>query len=112
MSNYTMEGTVVRIDEPQTVGSKGAQKQQFVIGTGDSKYPQEIAFECWVDNGISPATGLSPGMKVAVQFDIRGREWQGRYYVNLNAWRATPLQRAQQQAQQRQQLDENDTIPF
>jgi hypothetical protein len=24
---------------------------------------------------------------VKVHFDLRGREWQGKYFTNLNAWR-------------------------
>jgi hypothetical protein len=28
----------------------------------------------------------APGMECEVKFDLRGREYQSRYYVSLNAW--------------------------
>ena len=27
------------------------------------------------------------GEKIKVSFDLRGREWQGKYFTNLNAWK-------------------------
>jgi hypothetical protein len=30
---------------------------------------------------------FSEGDKVKVSFDLRGREWNGKYLTNLNAWR-------------------------
>ncbi|MEM9931531.1 MAG: DUF3127 domain-containing protein, partial [Bacteroidota bacterium] len=27
------------------------------------------------------------GQEVKVHFDLRGREWNGKYFTNLNAWR-------------------------
>lgn len=31
--------------------------------------------------------GYSEGDDVAVDFDLRGREWNGKYFTNLQAWR-------------------------
>ena len=33
---------------------------------------------------------VKEGQKVTVSFDISGREWNGRYFVNLNAWKIEP----------------------
>ena len=34
------------------------------------------------------------GDKIKVFFDLRGREWQGKYFTNLNAWRVDVAQAA------------------
>lgn len=64
----------------------GFTKREFVITTGDDNYPQDIKFElikdkcAWLDN-------FQEGQEVTVNFDIRGNEYKGRYYVNLNCWK-------------------------
>ena len=43
-------------------------------------------FECLKDK-TSLTDSLSGGDPAKVNFDIRGIEYYGKYYVNLNAWR-------------------------
>ncbi len=85
---YEMTGTVKVIMEPQTFQS-GFSKREFVLSVEDGKFPQEIAFEC-VKDRMSLLDNLSQGDAVTVSFDIRGREYNGRYFNNLNAWKITP----------------------
>ena len=82
---FELEGTVKVIDEIQTFAS-GFSKREFVVEVEDGKYPQSIKFEC-VKDKTSLTDGLQIGDSVKVSFDIRGNEYNGRYYVNLNAWK-------------------------
>jgi translation initiation factor IF-3 len=82
---YELSGTVKEIFEEQTFGS-GFNKREFVVTTEADKYPQEIKFEC-VKEKVELVNQLSKGDKVKVTFDLRGREWQGKYFVNLAAWK-------------------------
>ena len=36
---------------------------------------------------VEQLNGMSEGDSVLVKFDLRGREYNGNYYVDLNAWR-------------------------
>lgn len=81
---YELNGSVKEIFEEQTFGS-GFNKREFVVTTED-KFPQEIKFEC-VKDKVELVNKLKKGDKVKVSFDLRGREWQGKYFVNLNAWK-------------------------
>lgn len=83
--SFELEGTVKVISEVQTFAS-GFSKREFVVEVEDGKYPQAIKFEC-VKEKTSLTDGLSEGDPVKVTFDIRGNEYNGRYYVNLNAWK-------------------------
>ncbi|MFP4353050.1 MAG: DUF3127 domain-containing protein [Puniceicoccaceae bacterium] len=80
---YEMEGKVKEVFEEQTFGS-GFRKKEFVVTT-DEKFPQDIKFEC-VQDKIAQLEGVAAGDQVKVRFDLRGREWNGRYFVNLSAW--------------------------
>jgi len=65
--------------------SSGFTKREFVITT-EEQYPNDIMFELLKEKGalIQP---FSPGDRITVQFDVRGREWQGKYFNSLVAWR-------------------------
>jgi len=82
---YELSGTVKVIFEEQTFGS-GFNKREFVVTTGDDKYPQEIKFECLKEK-VELVDKLKTGDKVKVTFDINGREWNEKYFVNLKAFR-------------------------
>ena len=74
------------VKEAQTFGANGFTKREFVVVVEEGKYPQEIALEC-VQDKVSLLDGLKEGQTVTVTFDIRGREYNGRYFNNLQAWR-------------------------
>ena len=82
---YELTGKVKLIQDEQTFGS-GFKKREMVVIVDDGKYPQEINLE-FVQDKISLLDSLSPGQEVTVTFDIRGREYNGRYYNNLQGWK-------------------------
>ena len=65
----------------------GFTKREFVITTNE-QYPQDVKLECIKDK-TSLLDGLSEGDDVEVSFNVRGNEYNGKYYVNLQAWRLT-----------------------
>ncbi len=82
---YELTGTVKEIFEEQTFAS-GFNKREFVVTSEADKFPQDIKFECLKDK-VELVNKLNKGDKVKVTFDINGREWNGKYFVNLAAWR-------------------------
>ena len=82
---YELSGTVKEIFDTQTFNS-GFSKRAFVVTSEADKYPQDIQFECLKER-IELVDKLNKGDKVNVSFDINGREWNGKYFVNLVAWK-------------------------
>ena len=82
---FQIDGKIHLINEIQTFDS-GFSKREFVVETVDGQYPQMIKFEC-VKDRTALTDGLNQGDQVTVHFDIRGNEYQGKYFVNLNAWK-------------------------
>jgi len=62
-------------------------KQEFLIETGD-QYPKKVMFGL-MGNKIDQ-NPYSIGQEVVVSFDAESREYNGRYFTNLNAWKVTP----------------------
>ncbi len=85
MATYELEGKIKLIDELKTFSS-GFTKREFVVTTEDDRFPQHIKFEC-VKDRCSLLDSLKEGQKIKVSFDIRGNEYNDRYFVNLNAWK-------------------------
>ena len=84
---YELTGKVKVIDDKQVFDS-GFEKREFVVTVEDGKYPQDIKLEC-VGDRVDIIAPFGVGCEVTVGFDIRGREYNGRYFNNLNAWRIT-----------------------
>lgn len=81
---YQLEGTTKLITDIQTFQS-GFTKREFVVTT-DEQYPQDIKFEC-IKEKCALLDSVSQGQRVKVSFRIRGNEYQGRYFVNLQAFK-------------------------
>ena len=69
------------------------QAREFVIVINEDNYPQYIKFQLTQDRCglIEP---FEPGTEIEVHFDLRGREWNEKYFTNLNAWRINAAQKA------------------
>ncbi len=84
-NGFEIEGAIHLINEIQTFDS-GFTKREFVVEVQDGKFPQMLKFECLKDK-TSLLDDLNKGDAVKVNFDIRGNEYNSRFYVNLNAWK-------------------------
>ncbi len=82
---YELTGKIKLIQDPRTFDS-GFTKREMVVIVEDGKYPQEINLE-FVQDKVALLDALQPGQEVTVSFDIRGREYNGRYYNNLQGWK-------------------------
>ena len=92
MSTFTIKGRVTVIKDEE-VFSSGFNKRAFVISDGADKYPQEIQFET-VKDKTELVASLKVGDLVEIGFNIRGREWNTKHFVNLEAWKITVLESA------------------
>ena len=61
------------------------KKQEYVLETHD-QYPRKVHFQIFGEDKINQAA-IQPGEEVTVHFDIDSREYNGRWYTNISAWR-------------------------
>ena len=88
-NSFELEGTITKIGDVQKFDS-GFEKIEFVVTTAQDPYPQDIKFELLKEK-IELLDAYSVDQRVLVSFNIRGNEWQGRHFVNLQAWRLQSL---------------------
>jgi hypothetical protein len=113
---YELTGKVKLIQDVQTFGS-GFTKREMVVTVEDGKYPQEINLE-FVQDKVSLLDALHVGQEVTVTFDIRGREYNGRYFNNLQGWKIQAGTSVNTEVDQQPVFDKDvpanfdDDIPF
>jgi Domain of unknown function (DUF3127) len=85
---YELEGTLKEIFQARTFG-KGFTKRDFVVTTSkgpDDRYPQHIKLSV-VKDKCPVLDRFKPGQRIKVSFDVRGSEYQGKYFTELQAWK-------------------------
>jgi single-strand DNA-binding protein len=82
---FEIEGKLVKI-YPTEQKTASFAVREFVIEVPDGNYPQMVKFQTSQER-CSVMDNYREGEKIKVSFDLRGREWQGKYFTTLNAWR-------------------------
>lgn len=64
--------------------------QSYVLETHD-QYPRRMVFDVFGDDKIQQFN-IKAGQELTVSFDIDAREYQGRWFNSIRAWRVMPAQ--------------------
>jgi hypothetical protein len=64
------------------------KKREFIIETQE-KYPKKICFSAWNEQAAD-LSGFAPGSMLEVHFDLSSREYNGRWYTDIKAWKIMP----------------------
>lgn len=83
--SYKLTGNLHKIFDTEQV-TETFKKREFVVQKTDGQYPEFIKFQL-VQQRCDLLDSYNEGEDVTVDFDLRGREWQGKYFTNLQAWK-------------------------
>lgn len=83
--SFEIEGKLHKVF-PTEQKSESFRTREFVIEIMQGSYPQFIKFQLTQDrcDVIEP---YKDGQMIKVYFDLRGRQWQDKFFTNLQAWR-------------------------
>jgi hypothetical protein len=70
-------------------GRNGEWKKQDVIVETDGQYPKKVCVSIWGDK-VNPQQ-LQPGALLKIDFDVESREFNGRWYTDVKAWKVEPV---------------------
>jgi hypothetical protein len=85
-----ISGRIIQILQEQGGEGKNGKwaKCDFVIETQE-KYPKKVCITAWNDL-IGTIKGLPVDSEVKVSFDISSREYNGKWYTDVKAWKVEP----------------------
>ena len=107
-----LTGKIKLIEETQTFDS-GFTKRIAVLTTNE-QYPQDIKIE-FVKDKCDVLNNYKVGQDVTIGINLRGNEYNNKYYVNIVGWRisASDEQQAPQQKENAFDVAEgDDSLPF
>ncbi|MDE3005274.1 MAG: DUF3127 domain-containing protein [Gemmatimonadota bacterium] len=84
----TITGEVIDVlQEESGQGKNGTwRKQQFVVEV-PGQYPKQVAIIQWGDN--IDKFGVTKGETLTAHVDIQSREYNGRWYTDVKAWKVS-----------------------
>ncbi len=84
-----MTGKITQVlPEKSGTSARGPwRKQEYVLELpGD--FPKQVCFMAWGDR--IDQFGIREGQALTVSFDLESREFNGRWYTDVKAWRVAP----------------------
>lgn len=115
MNKQEFKGRISTILPVQSgTGDKGEWKSvDFVVKEVGGDYPQSAVFRLWglekVDNFMKYN---SEGSDVIVSFNLSAREWNGKYFNSLDAWKVFKDDGASNENAPNLSTSEPDDLPF
>ena len=87
--SLSIKGKLIRklsIESGTSKAGKEWKKQTFLLDTG-AQYNPEICFQLFGEDKIQLISQLQTGDQVEVFFNVSSKEYNNRYYHNIDAWR-------------------------
>ena len=104
----SLVGQIIVIGKEEVVGKNNTRKLTFVINTG-GKYPDKVQFSLMGDR-CDALRDFGVNDVVEVFFNVRGREWKEKFYVDLQAWRVVSAENVRGDGADKGAEDDN--MPF
>lgn len=96
MASLEIEGRLVRKMDVQSGRSARGDwsKQEFIVEYQEGNFPSSVCFSVWGADKVRDLERFQPGEEVRVSFNASSREFNGRWYTDLRAWRISPAGQA------------------
>ncbi len=126
--DISITGTVKQVLDEQSGTSKNGQwrKQEFILET-EGEYPKPVCIVQWGEK--IDEFGIREGERLTAHVDIQSREYNGRWYTDVKAWRverpdaaaggagasgagAPPATEDEPWPEEPSPFDEDDGLPF
>lgn len=87
-----LEGRIVRKLSVQSGSSaRGTwSKQEFIFEYQEGNYPSQVCMNVWGEEKVKDLEKYQVGDKVKISFNLSSREYNGRWYTDVRAWRIEP----------------------
>ena len=87
-----LEGRIVRkLGVQSGTSARGAwSKQEFVFEYQEGNFPTQVCMNVWGEDKVKELDKYQVGDTVKISFNLSSREYNGRWYTDVRAWRIEP----------------------
>ena len=93
MTQLSINGILLKKLNPESGSRKdgrGWKKQNFILQTENS-FNNEICFQLFGEEKMTMLKNIEIGEKIEVFFNLSSREYNQKYYHNIDAWKITKI---------------------
>ena len=96
-------------------GKNGQWKKQDIIVETEGQYPKKVCVSIWGDK-INESQ-LKEGAMLSISFDVESREYNGRWYTDVKAWKVEAAGAGKQEGNDPAyfdggEMENKDDLPF
>lgn len=109
---------VIKLPEQSGASQKGPWVKQDIVIEQTKELNKKMCITLWGDK-VKEVSNLSIGDIVTIGVNIESREYNGRWYTEVRAWKITPMNSQQSESlppieniQQEQYSSSGDDLPF
>lgn len=103
--------TILPMEAGTSKSGKDWEKQSFAIDTY-AQFNPEVCFSLFGSEKIEILKKFQLGQEIEVSFNISSREFNGKYYHNIDAWRITGDALENEPDAEVPAATEEDDLPF
>jgi hypothetical protein len=104
-------GKVIVLGDTQLVGSAGTFKKRTVVIETSEQYAQTIPID-FIQDKCDILNAYKLGDNVKIGINIRGNEYNGKYYVSLNGWNINKTDTSSTTVKSTELVEESNDLPF
>jgi hypothetical protein len=84
-----LEGRITqKLPVQQGTSARGSwAKQDFIFEYQEGNFPTSLCMNVWGADKVSELEKFQVGDKVKISFNLSSREYNGRWYTDVRAWR-------------------------
>lgn len=93
--SLSVKGNIIKVLNLESGVSKAGnewKKQEFVIEMQEQQFTRKVCFTLFNEK-TALLKNLSPGQEVEVSFNVESREYNGKWFHNINAWKIDVAQK-------------------
>ena len=94
MNQLSIQGKLLKKINPESgirKDGRGWKKQNFILKT-ENTFNNEICFQLFGEEKMAILNQIEIGEKIEVFFNLSSREYNGKYYHNIDAWKISKLE--------------------
>ena len=85
--------------------------KRTIVVTTNEKYPQDLAID-FLGDSIKSINNFQVGNPVTVAINLRGQEYNGKYYTSINGWKISATVGNVTNGEQNPAREETADLPF
>ena len=108
-----LQGKLIQKLDLQTgEGKNGTWSKRSIVIETSGDYPKKVCVDVFKDDALQMIEGLQIGCQLTCALNIESREYNGKWYTNVTAWKIDVLNKVPQASESQGAVEDLSDLPF